>query len=229
MPHSKRNDIWAQNINILIMGLLSKILNRHKDDSQKSGGMEDFMTLIRVYYQAAIAHKLGITNLSALPDLRVFKQTLHVPTVNNRLGLGEKNKCRKMLEEIYGMQDIFFKEIEDSLKRNCKQIQDAQNYLFLFQGFSQDLMMMVSSTMQWKLRIPSVFKKTLRTTIEKGIIDILTKDSWKDEATRKGAINIRAYQKRLGYSEQWMSEYVYHIILLAKKEPRQKDTDDKNK
>ena len=191
--------------------------------------MEDFMTLIRVYYQASIAHKLGITNLSALPDLRIFKQTLHVPTVNNRLGLGEKNKCRKMLEEIYGMQDVFFKEIEDSLKRNCKQVQDVQNYLFMFQGFSQDLMMMVSSTTQWKLRIPSVFKKTLRATIEKGINDILTKDSWKDEAARKGAINIRAYQKRLGYSEQWMSEYVYHIIILAKKEPRPKDTDDKNK
>ncbi len=189
--------------------------------------MEDFMTLIRVYYQAAIANKMGITNLSALPDLRIFKQTLHVPTVNNRLGLGEKNRCRKMLEEIYGMQDVFFKEIDDSLKRNCKQIQDVQNYLFLFQGFSQDLMMMVSSTMQWKLRIPSVFKKTLRATVEKGINDILTKDDWKDEAKRKGAVNIRAYQKRLGYSEQWMSEYVYHIILLAKKEPRPKDTDDK--
>lgn len=187
--------------------------------------MEDFMTLIRVYYQAAIANKLGITNLGALPDLRVFKQTLHVPTVNNRLGLGEKNRCQKMLEEIYGMEEKFFKEIDDSLKRNCKQLQDVQSYLYMFQGFSQELMMMVSSTMQWKLRIPAIFQKTLRATVEKGINDILTKDNWKDEATRKGAVNIRAYQKRLGYSAQWMSEYTYHVILLAKKEPRPKDSD----
>jgi hypothetical protein len=44
-----------------------------KNDDHKVGGMEDFMTLIRVYFQAAMASDLGITNLSALPDLRVFK------------------------------------------------------------------------------------------------------------------------------------------------------------
>lgn len=56
--------------------------------------MEDFMTLIRVYYQAVMAANLGINNLAALPDLRLFKQTLHVPTVNNKLGLGEKTAAR---------------------------------------------------------------------------------------------------------------------------------------
>ena len=29
------------------------------------------MTLIRVYFQAALASDLGITNLAALPDLRL--------------------------------------------------------------------------------------------------------------------------------------------------------------
>jgi len=70
-------------------------------EQQTTGGMEDFMTLIRVYFQAAIAAELGITNLSMLPDLRVFKTTLRVPTINNRLGVGEKARCRKMLKEIY--------------------------------------------------------------------------------------------------------------------------------
>ena len=109
------------------MGFLSKLYpHKENENAQKGGGMEDFMTLIRVYYQAAIACKVGITNLNALPDLRVFKQTLHVATVNNKLGQGEKQRCRKMLNEIYGMEDNFFKEIDESIKRNCKQIQDVQ-------------------------------------------------------------------------------------------------------
>lgn len=32
--------------------------------------MEDYMTLVRVYLQAAIAENAGITNLAMLPDLR---------------------------------------------------------------------------------------------------------------------------------------------------------------
>ncbi len=210
------------------MGFLSKLYpHKENENAQKGGGMEDFMTLIRVYYQAAIACKVGITNLNALPDLRVFKQTLHVATVNNKLGQGEKQRCRKMLNEIYGMEDNFFKEIDESIKRNCKQIQDVQTYMYVFQGFSQDLMMVVSNTMQWKLRIPSIFKKTLYDVVEKGVNNILTKDNWKDDAVRKGVIGIRQYQKRLGYSQNWMTQYVYHIILLAKKEPRPKDSDEK--
>ena len=81
------------------MNILSKIFGKKSaDEQQKTGGMEDFMTLIRVYFQAAMASDLGITNLAALPDLRVFKTTLHVPTVNNRLGVGERSRCKKMLD-----------------------------------------------------------------------------------------------------------------------------------
>ena len=79
------------------MSILSKIFGRKTDgEQQKTGGMEDFMTLIRVYFQASMAADLGITNLAALPDLRVFKTTLRVPTVNNRLGIGERSRCKKM-------------------------------------------------------------------------------------------------------------------------------------
>ena len=90
------------------MGLFSKIFSR-KEKGEKVGGMEDFMSLVRVYFQASIASSLNITNLAMLPDLRMFKATLHVPTVNNKLGVGEKNHCRKMMKEIYNMDDLFFK------------------------------------------------------------------------------------------------------------------------
>ena len=70
------------------MNLFSSLLKKRIESEavDKIGGMEDFMTLIKVYYQAVMAANLGITNLAVLPDLRVFKQTLHVPTVNNKLG-----------------------------------------------------------------------------------------------------------------------------------------------
>lgn len=96
------------------MGFFSNIFKHKKEANEtgwRVGGMEDFMMLIRVYYQAVMASNLGISNLAALPDLRVFKQTLHVQTVNNKLGLGEKNKCKKMLMEIYGIEEFSLKKL----------------------------------------------------------------------------------------------------------------------
>lgn len=209
------------------MGLLSKIFKKSTSNDEKVGGMEDFMSLIRVYYQAVMASNLGISNINALPDLRVFKQTLHVPTVNNKLGIGEKNRCKKMLIEIYGISDDFFKEIDNSIKKNCRNVNDVRNYLFLFQGFSQDLMMLVGNLMKWKFRTPSFLRSALKTFTEKTIHDILNKNTWKDEGVWKACLSVRKYQQTLGYSAPWMSEYVYNIILLAKKEPKQKPSEEK--
>ena len=191
-----------------------------KKETERVGGMEDFMTLIRVYYQSVLAGNLGITNIGMLPDLATFKRTLKVPTQNNKLGVAERNRCKKMLEQIYGLDDIFFKEIDTSIKRNCKKIQDAQTYLFSFQGFSNDLMMLVGNLMKWKFRVPGFMHKLLHSMTEKIIGDILTKNNWKDEATFRTVYAVRQYKEKLGYSQQWMTEYVYKIVTLAKKEPR---------
>lgn len=213
------------------MGLLSNIFKKKTEnaDGTRVGGIEDFMTLIRVYFQASMAANLGITNLSMLPDLRVFKQTLHVATVNNRLGFGEKNKCKKMLAEIYDMPETFFREIDSSVKAHCRKINDVSNYLFLFQGFSQDLLMLMGNIMKWKFRMPSIFKKSIKMMIEKSINDVLTKNDWKDEGVRRTCVGIRKYQHALGYSQNWMTEYVYHLVMLAKKEPKPKDVPDADK
>ena len=208
------------------MGIISKLLGK-KEEETRVGGMEDFMTLIRVYYQAVMAMQLGISNLAALPDLRIFKQTLHVPTVNNKLGIGERKRCQDMLKDVYGMPDGFFKEIDASIKRNCRNINDVRTYLLMFQGFSQDLMMLMGNLMQWKFRMPSMFHKALRGMTAKTINQVMTKHDWKDDNVRRTCVNIRQYQHRLGYSEEWMTEYVYRIIMLAKKEPKPKDADEK--
>ncbi len=208
------------------MSIFSKIFGKKQAEEAEGtvrvGGMEDFMTLIRVYYQAVMAAQLGISNINFLPDMAVFKRTLKIPTQNNKLGLAEKARCKKMLTDIYGLNDSFFKEIDNSIKKNCKNVNDIKTYLFMFQGFSQDLMMLIGNLLQWKFRMPGVFKKMLRNMTEKTVHDILTKMTWKDDSVHKTCITIRQYQHSLGYSESWITEYVYNIVLLAKKEPKPK-------
>ncbi len=208
------------------MGILSKIFGRNTDEQQKTGGMEDFMTLIRVYFQAVMAADLGITNLAALPDLRVFKQTLHVPTLNNKLGVGEKSRCKKMLKEIYGMSDDFTKEIDQSIRRRCKKPQDVQTYMIQFSAFSQDLMMLTGNLMKFKLRLPGFFKKALYTMTEKTINDIFNKNDYSDAGVLKSIVAIRQYNQKLGFSQRWVTDFVYHVVMLAKKEkqPAQQET-----
>ena len=46
------------------MSFLSKLFGRKETETTKVGGMEDFMTLIRVYFQASLASQVGITNLA---------------------------------------------------------------------------------------------------------------------------------------------------------------------
>jgi len=204
------------------MSFLSKLFGK-KTDNNKAGGMEDYMTLIRVYFQASLASNLGINNLAMLPDLRMFKATLHVPTVNNKLGVGEKSHCKKMLQSLYNTSDDFFKEIDQSIKKNCRKIQDVQVYLIQFQGFTQDLMMLMGNLMKFKLRMPSFFKKTIYAMTEKTVNDIFNKNDFKDAATMKTVAAIRQYDKRLGFSQKWITDFVYQIVMLAKKEPKPKD------
>ena len=203
------------------MSIFSKLFGRNKEKEQtKVGGMEDFMLLIRVYYQAVMAAQIGINNLGTLPDLRIFKQTYHVATLNNKLGLAEKKHCRKLIQGIYGISDDFFAEIDGSIRKHCHKIQDAQSYLIQFQGFSQDLMMLMGNLMQWKMRLPSFFRGALREMVAKQVHQIMTSNDWKDDGVRRTCIAIRKYQNVLGYTEQWMTEYVHTIVMLAKKEPR---------
>ena len=204
------------------MGFLSNLFGK-KEEQQKAGGMEDFMTLIRVYFQAVMAADLGITNMAALPDLRVFKATLKVPTQNNKLGLAEKTKCKKMLKELYGMDEDFTKEIDQSIRKRCKKPQDVQTYMYQFQGFTQDLMMLTGNLMKFKLRVPSIFKSAIRTMTEKTVNDIFTKNDFSDAGVMKTVVAIRQYAQKLGFSQQWTTNFVYKVVMLAKKEPKPKE------
>ena len=206
------------------MNYISKLFKKKEEETEvvSKGSVEEFVTLIRVYYQAVMAVQLGITNLNILNDMALFKRMLKIPTQNNKLGIAEKSRSRKILMQEYGLNENFFKEIDASIKKNCRTQNDIKSYFIMYQGFNNDLFSLLYNLMQWKFRMPGIFKKMLRNMTEKAVHDILTKVDWKDDGVRKTCGNIRQYQHALGYSESWMTEYVYNIVLLAKKEPKPK-------
>lgn len=205
------------------MGVFNRLFCKSKNNENKSGGMEDYMTLIRVYIQAAIAESSGITNLAMLPDLRMFKSTLHIPTVNNKLGVGEKKHCKKMLKNLYKTEDIFFKELDHSIHKNCRKIQDVQTYIIQFQNFTQEILMLMGNLMKFKLRMPSFMKKAIYGMTEKTVSDIFNKNDFKETGVMKTVVSIRNYNKHLDFSEKWITDFVFQIVMLAKKEPKPKE------
>lgn len=202
------------------MSFISRLF--HKEEP-KTGGMEDYMTLVRVYFQSAIASQVGITSLAMLPDLRAFKSTFHVATVNNKLGLGEKAYCKKMMQSIYQTEDDFFDEVDKSIRKNCRKMQDVQMFMYQFQGFSQELMMLVGSLMKFKLRVPSIFRKTLYTMTAATVNDIFDKNDFTDPSVVKSVMAVRKYDARLGFSRKWISDFIFQVVMLAKKERKPKD------
>ena len=203
------------------MGIFAKLFNKNSEEVS-SRNVEDFVSLTRVYFQSVIAANLGITNIRFVPDVANFKRLFKIPTQGGRLGKAEKAASRKMLMQDYGISESFFKEIDASVKKHCRTQNDVQAYLFMYQGFSNDLMMLMGNLMQWKFRMPSIFKGALRSMTEKTVHEVCTKTVWKKDDVHKTAMTVRQYKERLGYSEQWMTEYVYNIVMLAKKEPKKK-------
>ncbi len=198
------------------MGLLSKLASKREDAAaEQQSRAEEFITLIRVYYQSVMAVQLGITNLNILADMALFKRMLKIPTQNNKLGVAEKSRARKILIQDYGLNENFFKEIDQSVKKNCRSVQDIQPYFFKFQGFCSELFMFMESNMQLKFRLAMLFRKMLRKTISNKVHEIVTKSEWKEVSTQKAAWSIRKYSETLGYSEAWMTDFVYHVVVLA--------------
>ena len=203
------------------MNFITKLFKKNKPEettSTSKGSVEEFVSLIRVYYQASMAISLGITNMNMLPDMALFKRMLKVPTQNNKLGIGERARVRKVLKEDYGLSEKFFKEMDVSVKKVCRTQNDIKTYFIMFQGFSQDLFTLMGNLMQWKFRFSMLFKKLLYGMTQKTVRDILTKSEWKDIAVQKTAWSVRKYAQTLGYSEQWITDFVYNIVLMARED-----------
>ncbi|MDD2437253.1 MAG: hypothetical protein PHG27_03155 [Massilibacteroides sp.] len=202
------------------MGLFSRFFNKKNDEAATPAAShtEEFMTLIRVYYQSVIATQMGITNLNMLPDMALFKRMLKIPTQGGKLGVAEKARARKVLMQNYKLNEEFFKEVDRSIKKNCKTVQDINSYFYKFQGFNNDLFVLIEKMMNIRFRLSLLFNKLLYKMTSKTIHKILTRSEWTDISIQKAAWSIRKYQEALGYSEQWIIDFVYQVLLLAKKD-----------
>ncbi len=205
------------------MNIISKLFGKktmEEEGASEKGSVEEFVTLIRVYYQAVMAVQLGITNLNLLSDMALFKRMLKIPTQNNKLGVAEKARARKVLIQDYGLKESFFKEIDASIKKNCRTQNDIKSYFIMYQGFNNDLFSLLDNLMQWKFRFSMLMKKLLYAQTQKTIHEIVTRSEWKEVSVQKVAWRIRKYKETLGYSEEWMTDFVYHVVLLAKEDAK---------
>lgn len=194
-----------------------KLFSKKKKEEKSTEEIENLMLLLRVYFQATIAAQTGFNNIKVLNDLRFFKQTYHIATLNNKIGLSEKKQCQKTLQSIYGFSDRFFSEIDSSMKKSCRTIQDFQPYMLKYQDFTQNILMLIPNLVGRKLAVLRFFPKLMKESINKSIHKILTQTDWKDPSTRIAAIAVRKEQTSLRYSEAWICEFVNTIIPLGLK------------
>lgn len=194
-----------------------KLFSKKKKEEKSTEEIENLMLLLRVYFQATIAAQTGFNNIKVLNDLRFFKQTYHIATLNNKIGLSEKKQCQKMLQSIYGFSDRFFSEIDSSMKKSCRTIQDFQPYMLKYQDFTQNILMLIPNLVGRKLAVLRFFPKLMKESINKSIHKMLTQTDWKDSSTRIAAIAVRKEQTSLRYSEAWICEFVNTIIPLGLK------------
>ncbi len=204
------------------MSFITKLFKKETPEAEETskGSVEEFVSLVRVYYQAVMAVNLGITNLNILADMALFKRMLKIPTQNNKLGVAEKARVRKVLMQDYGLKEYFFKEMDNSVKKNCRTINDIKGYFFMFQGFCGDLFNLLGNLMHWKFRFSLLVKKLLYNMTTKMVHDIMTKSEWKEVNVQKAAWSVRKYAEHLGYSEQWVIDFVYNVVLLARDEQK---------
>lgn len=207
------------------MGLFSKLAKKADEPTEEmpvKKGVEDFMSFIRIYLQASMAANLGITNIKMVPELAMFKRMLKIQTVNNKLGIAERVKARKIMQAEYGIADIFFEELDSSLKKGCKNQMAIQSYSIKFQEFLNNLLTVATSLMKWKMQIPLFMKGTLRKATEDTIHEMMTKGTWSKPEIMAATFNLRKQADTLGFSEPWMTEFIFNLIVLAKKEKRKK-------
>lgn len=203
-------------IKSIIMGILTSLYSRkERKEAEAKEALEDFMTLIRVYYQSVMAMNLGITNIRMLPDLTTYKRMFQIPT-QGKLGQGERAHTKKLLMQNYGMSENFFKEIDNSMKKNCRTQNEINPYMYIFQDFSNTLFMFVGNVMKWKFAMPNFMNKYLLTLIRKTVHDIVTKTMWKGDGVAETAHKLRLQKEKLGHSEEWMAEYVSKVVMVSK-------------
>lgn len=199
------------------MGLLDGLKKKGEDkQAEIQKREEDYISLIRVYIQGFVAETFGISNINQMPDLRAFKVACKVPTMNGKLGLGERLEAKKMLSANYGLSDDFFKTINKSITKNCKNLQQVNSFFVVFQGFVQDFVQLLTTHLGYKLQMPKYFDGMIRKVVVDGVKDLMEKNDWDKLDAAQSAARLRENVNKLGYTQPWMVEFIYPFIMIAK-------------
>ena len=86
-------------------------------------------------------------------------------------------------------------------------------------------MMLMGNLMKFKLRLPSFMKKSLYKLTAQTVDDIFNKNDFSDASVLKTVVTLRQLNHRLGFSQQWVTDFTFQVLMLAKKEPRPSDED----
>ena len=78
----------------------------------------------------------------------------------------------------------------------------------------------MGNLMKFKLRLPSFMKKLLYSMTQKTVENLFVKNDYSDPSVIKAVMAIRQYEKRLGFSHKWITDFVFNVVMLAKKEPK---------
>lgn len=60
---------------------------------------------------------------------------------------------------------------------------------------------------------------------EKTVNDIFNKNDFREPDVIKTVLAVRQFNTRLGFSQKWVTDFIYQVVMLAKKEPKKKDDD----
>ena len=58
---------------------------------------------------------------------------------------------------------------------------------------------------------------------EKTVNELFNKNDYSDPGTLKAVASVRKYNQKLGFSEAWVTNFVYQVVMLAKKEKMPKE------
>lgn len=206
------------------MGILSNLFGwgSKKKESQEEthSEVEEFISLIGIYNQAYIISQVGITDIKKFPEFAMYKRLMRIPTVGGKVGIAEKAHIRKMMITQYGMNESFFKEMDYSIRKNCKNIRNVQSYLLQFSNFTNDLLTHLYTEHQWKIQGSILINKLLHSTITSLVDKLMTKNNWKGFETNQTVARIRTTAATLGFSKEWMVEFTYQILRQSKKKKK---------
>ncbi len=207
------------------MSFLSKLFGKKSEpaqSTQEQSDVEEFMSLIGIYNQAFIAQHVGITDIRKFPDLMMYKQVMRIPTVGGKIGVGERTYIRKWMCNKYGIEESFFKEIDSSIRRSCKNINDVQRYFVTFGTFTSDMLTFITEEYRWTLIGSIISKKILRSTVTDAVDKMVNKSNWKSAKAIIATNKVKDELAILRFSQEWMSELAYQVVVLSRRKGKKR-------